>query len=600
MIMSDKIRKALVIKSISAAAAACLFAVVQGCATQPTQTQSSNDYAPSDSASTDTAMTDSESTEASSTDNKAGGHSRWATAHDHKGNAYFRTVTSTTEGSVSVEGNAIHYHAVAGLLIVHPKGWNDADGKSAGDDPSTSQSHGEQAEKKTPEASMFYVAYFKDGEKPGDRPITFLYNGGPGSSTVWLHMGAFGPRRVVTADHTHTPAAPYQLVNNDYSLLDASDLVFVDAPGTGFSRVKPGAEKDFFGADQDVHAFSEFIMQFLSKYGRWNSPKYLYGESYGTPRSANLINVLETEDDTDFNGVILLSQILNYDNSPDIVTVNPGVDVAYELALPTYAATAWYHHKLPSASQSLDSLLSEVEQFAIGDYAAALRAGSTLSPDRRDAIAAKLHDYTGLPVSYIKKADLRIDGGEFAHSLQGDADLTTGRLDSRFSGPSMDPLSQRADYDPQAASIASAYVSAFNNYVRTDLHYGMRMTYKPEIPLFRTWNYQHQAPGIEFALPQALNVMPDLANAMKYDPDLKIMLNGGYFDLATPFYQGMYEMAHLPMPKKLQANIEYRYYESGHMVYAHLPALKQLHDNVAAFIANTEHQQAGPPQDEQQ
>ncbi|MGH8202226.1 MAG: S10 family peptidase [Steroidobacteraceae bacterium] len=566
--MSEKMRTTAVAKSVSAATAACLFALVQGCAMQPTQqAQTASDYTPSDSGASDPAP-----------DPKPAGRSQWAKAHAHKSNPYFRTVTSTSEGSVTVEGNAIHYHAVTGLLIVHPKGWNDAADKDG------------HAQKKSPEASMFYVAYFKDGEKPGDRPITFLYNGGPGSSTVWLHMGAFGPRRVVTADHTHTPPAPYQLVNNDYSLLDASDLVFVDAPGTGFSRVKPGAEKDFFGADQDVHAFAEFIMQFLAKYGRWNSPKYLFGESYGTPRSANLINVLETEDDTDFNGVILLSQILNYDDSPDIVRANPGVDLAYQLALPTYAATAWYHHKVANPGESLEQLLGEVEQFAMGDYAAALRAGSTLSSGQFDAIAAKLHDYTGLPVRYIKKANLRINGSEFEQSLQANADLTTGRLDSRFSGPSLDPLSEGAEYDPQAASIGSAYVAAFNNYVRHDLHYGMRMTYKPEIPLFRSWDYQHAPPGVGAPLPQALNVMPDLANAMKFDPKLRISLNGGYFDLATPFYQGMYEMAHLPMPRKLQSNIEYHYYESGHMVYAHVPALKQLHDNAAAFIANTEHQ----------
>jgi carboxypeptidase C (cathepsin A) len=591
MTMSEKTRQALVTKGISAAAAASLFALIQGCALQPTQSsQPSADYAQADSSAADAGPAE---------DMSAKHGSRWAKAHEHKGNPYFRTVTSTTEGSVTVEGNTIHYHAVAGLLIVHPKGWNDAAGRGAGEDPPMGPRHGHGPRSKPPEASMFYVAYFKDGESPSDRPITFLYNGGPGSSTVWLHMGAFGPRRVVTADHTHTPPAPYQLVNNDYSLLDASDLVFVDAPGTGFSRVKPGAEKDFFGADQDVHAFSEFIMQFLSKYGRWNSPKYLFGESYGTPRSANLINVLETEDDTDFNGVILLSQILNYDDSPDIVRFNPGVDLAYELALPSYAATAWYHHKLPNSSQPLQPLLTEVEQFAMGDYAAALRAGSTLSPDQRDAIAAKLHEYTGLPVSYLEKANLRIDGGEFEHSLQGETDLTTGRLDSRFSGPSLDPLSESSEYDPQSAAIASAYVSAFNNYVRKDLHYGMGMRYKPEIPLFRMWDYEHQPPGQDQPLPQALNVMPDLANAMKYDPDLKVMLNGGYFDLATPFYQGMYEMAHLPMPRKLQANIEYHYYESGHMVYVHVPALKELHDNVAAFIANTEHQQQanqGDPQ----
>ena len=579
MIMSDRVRSRLIMKGIPAVAAAALFALV-GCATQPTQNQASNDSPQADSTSGGAGAADPPADRG----HEVGGD------HHRKGNPYFRTATRTTEASVTVEGNTIHYHAVAGLLIVHPKGWNDAASPAGGE---------HKPAKRPPESSMFYVAYFKDGEKPSNRPITFLYNGGPGSSTVWLHMGAFGPRRIVTADHAHTPPAPYQLVNNDYSLLDASDLVFIDAPGTGFSRVTPGAEKDFWGADPDVHAFSEFIMQFLSKYGRWNSPKYLFGESYGTPRSANLINVLETEDNTDFNGVILLSQILSYDASTGMARNNPGVDLPYELALPTYAATAWYHHKLPNAQQQLEPLLQEVEHFALTDYARALRAGSLLSRDERDAVAAKLHEYTGLPVAYIKKADLRIDGGEFEHELQADTDTTTGRLDSRFSGPSLDPLSQRADYDPQSAALSSAYVAAFNNYVRNDLHYGSDMHYLPSARLFRIWDSRHQPPGAPFPLPQALNVMPDLANAMKLDPGLKVMLNGGYFDLATPFFEGMYEMAHLPMPKKLQANIEYHYYESGHMVYVHVPTLKELHDNVATFIANTEHQQMNQQQDDQ-
>jgi carboxypeptidase C (cathepsin A) len=591
MIMSDSARTGLLKKGLATAATASLFALV-GCAMQPTQSaQSSTDYSPPDPPAADSGASDGMQSK-----HDSAAKQDW---HHHRMNPYFRTATSTTEGSVSVEGNTIHYHAVAGLLIVHPEGWNDAAGKSDDTDPSSGMQHAKDSKSKSPKASMFYVAYFKDGESPGNRPITFVYNGGPGSASMWLHMGAFGPRRVVTEDHAHSPPAPYQMVNNDYSLLDASDLVFIDAPGTGFSRVAPGGEKDFLGADQDVHAFSEFIMQFLAKYGRWNSPKYLFGESYGTPRSANLINVLETKDSTDFNGVILLSQILNYDNSPGRPQNNPGIDLGYELALPTYAATAWFHHKLPSSGQPLQALLTEVESFALGDYAQALREGSALSPDQRDAIASKLHDYTGLPVAYIKKADLRIDGGEFEQNLQGDADLTTGRLDTRFSGPTLDPLSQRADYDPQSAAIGSAYVSAFNNYVRKDLHYGMQLHYRPSTSYYRTWNFQHQPPGAPFALPQALNVMPDLANAMKYNPNLKIMLNGGYFDLATPFYEGMYEMAHLPMPRKLQANIEYHYYESGHMVYAHIPALKELHDNVATFIANTEHQ-SGQQQDSQQ
>jgi carboxypeptidase C (cathepsin A) len=436
---------------------------------------------------------------------------------------------------------------------------------------------------------MFYVAYFKSGGGP--RPVTFFYNGGPGSATVWLHLGAFGPRRVVTATDVHTPAAPYSLVNNASSLLDATDLVFIDAPGTGFSRIAgKDKEKAFFGVDQDAHAFAEFIPQFLSKYGRWNAPKYLFGESYGTPRSAVVVNELEADRSIDLNGVILLSQILNFDLSPDRPTGNPGIDVPYQTVLPTYAATAWYHHKLPDEHTSLEALLAEVEQFAMNDYARALAAGSDLGASERTAMAEKLHRYTGLPVDYILKADLRIDGGEFRQNLQGDSGTTTGRLDSRFSGPDLDPLSQRADYDPQSTALGSAYVSAFNDYVRRDLHYGEDKIFKPRIETFRTWSFVHRLPGQNeppVSSRQGTNVLPDLANAMKLNPNLKIQLNAGYFDLATPFYQGIYEMHHLPIPQKLQANIEYKFYESGHMVYAKEASLKQLHDNVAEFIRRT-------------
>jgi carboxypeptidase C (cathepsin A) len=403
-------------------------------------------------------------------------------------------------------------------------------------------------------------------------------------------MGAFGPRHVVTSTDAHTPAAPYALVNNGASLLDATDLVFIDAPGTGFSRIAgKDKEKAFFGVDPDAYAFADFISQFLTKYGRWNSPKYLFGESYGTPRSAVLINQLESERSIDFNGVILLSQILNFDLSPDRPTGNPGVDLPYQTALPTYAATAWYHHKLPGEHANLEALLQEVEQFAMGDYARALAAGSELSATDRAATADKLHQYTGLPVDYILKADLRIDGGEFRQTLQGSDGMTTGRLDTRFSGPDIDPLAQRADYDPQASALGSAYVSAFNDYVRNDLHYGGDKQFKPSIGTFRTWNFQHQLPGQSEpgSSRQGSNVMPDLANAMKVNPNLKVQLNAGYFDLATPFYQGVYEMHHLPMPASLQANIEYHFYDSGHMVYAKDASLKLLHENVADFIRRT-------------
>jgi carboxypeptidase C (cathepsin A) len=501
---------------------------------------------------------------------------------------FFKPTEKTTQGSVTVEGMTVDYQATAGTLIVHPKGWDDVE-PHAGDDSDDGDDDDKDSKAAPAEASMFFVYYAKRGADPEGRPITFLYNGGPGSSSVWLHMGAFGPRRVVTADATHTPAAPYSVVNNDYSLLDASDLVFIDAPGTGFSRIAgKDKEKSFYGVDEDGYAFAEFIGEFLARYGRWNSPKYLFGESYGTTRSAVLANQLESDRDVDFNGIILLSEILNYDLSVDSPEGNPGIDLPYQLALPTYAATAWYHHRLPGNPKDLQSLLTQVEHFAMTDYAMALAQGSSLSAGQRTVIATKLHQFTGLPDWYIRKADFRIDGGEFEKSLEDNEDMTTGRLDTRFTGPSMDPLSKEADYDPQAAAISSAYVSAFNDYVRKQLNYGQNESFKAELDLEKDWNFQHQPPDSGQPLSQAANVMPDLAAAMIYNPTLRVLLNAGYFDLATPYFEGVYELHHLPIPQRLQGNIEYQFYPSGHMVYANVEALKQLHDHVAAFIRETE------------
>ncbi|HEX2594664.1 MAG TPA: hypothetical protein VHL34_24385 [Rhizomicrobium sp.] len=497
---------------------------------------------------------------------------------------FFKVEDAKSTGSVSTSsGGFVSYDAVAGTLVVHAKDWDDvpqpADKKDKDDDSNPNA-----------EASMFYAAYFKKGADPHTRPITFVYNGGPGSATVWLHMGAFGPKRVVTIDGAHTPAAPYNLVNNDSTLLDVSDLVFIDAPGAGFSRIAgKDKEKAFFGIDEDANAFAEFIMQFLSKYGRWNSPKYLFGESYGTTRSAVLVNLLETQKAVDFNGVILLSQILNFDLSPDGPYTNPGVDLPYQLALPTYAASAWYHHKSGSKAKDLPALLHEVQTWAMGPYAQALQAGGILTQAQRLQVANKLHYFTGLPVSYILKADLRIDGGEFEKNLQDDVGYTTGRLDTRFSGPTMDPLSKEADYDPQSAAISSAYVSAFNDYVRKDLKFNQTRGFRLFADTSK-WNFQHQPPNANYPVTAAANVMPDLATAMKYNPSLKVMLNAGYYDLATPFYEGVYEMRHLQIPPKLQANIRYQFYESGHMVYANTDSLKQLHDHVADFIRGTDNQ----------
>jgi carboxypeptidase C (cathepsin A) len=490
----------------------------------------------------------------------------------------FAPEQQSSHGSVTIGGRRIDYEAVAGTLVVHTKGWDDVPQNA---DP--------EAKEPPAEASMFYVAYFAGGDHKSPRPITFLYNGGPGSSTVWLHMGAFGPKRIVTANDSHTPAAPYSLVNNDYSLLDVSDLVFIDAPGTGFSRVAgKDHDKAFYGVDADAHAFADFITQFLSKYARWNSPKYLFGESYGTTRSAVVVNLLQSDYDVDFNGVILLSQILSFDDSVDGPESNPGIDLPYQLALPTYAASAWYHHKLPGPERALPALLADVEQFAMHDYADALQQGGELPAERRTAIAQQLHQYTGLPVDYIEKADLRINGGVFEKALQDAAGLTTGRLDARFSGPTFDRLSKEAAYDPQSAAISSAYVSAFNDYARTELKISPERQFKPEVELWRSWNFQHQPPGAPQPLPQAANVLPDLATAMKYNPNLRILVTGGYYDIATPYYAARYEMRQLPVPAELHKNIEFRFYESGHMIYAHEPSARKLHADVADFIQRTD------------
>jgi carboxypeptidase C (cathepsin A) len=485
-------------------------------------------------------------------------------------------------GTVIVGGQPVAYDAIAGTFVVHAKDWQDTDALEA--DADTSSDKDKKASK--PEASMFYTAYFKQGAMSAGRPITFLFNGGPGSSTVWLRMGAFGPVRVLTADARHTPG-PYATVDNDQSLLDASDLVFIDAPGTGFSRIAgKDKEKAFYGVDQDIHAFTDFITQFLTKYGRWNSPKYLFGESYGTMRAAGLSLSLQKAD-VDLNGVILLSAILNWDVMPDDPQLNPGIDMPYVVALPTYAATAWYFNKVPSRPASLTAFLDQVEQFATGDYAQALLKGNALSDPDRMRIARQLSAYTGISVPYLLKSNLRIEYGSFQKELLGDKALTTGTLDTRFLGATLDPLSKVATYDPQGSAIGAAYVAVWQSYVRDRLHYEPGIQYKAGIPIYSKWDYKHQPPGADKPLIMLPNVLPDLAAAMKQNPDLKVMVNGGYYDVSTPYFEGKMELRHLPVPPNLLSNIEYHYYESGHMVYVHPPTLKALHDNVAGFIRRT-------------
>ncbi|MBU6403340.1 MAG: peptidase S10 [Pseudomonadota bacterium] len=487
----------------------------------------------------------------------------WATPH-----------TSATTGEVTINGKHIDYTADTGTIILHDK-----QGKPTGE--------------------MFYVAYIKRGVDAAKRPISFLYNGGPGSSSVWLHMGAFGPVRVVTQSHIHTPPAPYRLVNNDYSLLNASDLVFVDAMGTGYSRILGKAEggvgtpKMFYGVDPDGQAFAQFISNFLSQYGRWNSPKYLIGESYGTTRNAVLANILEQQDNIDLNGVVMMSSILNFDTSIDQPNLNPGINLPYALALPSYAAIAWYHKALANPPATLHPWLDQVQTWAMGPYLQALNEGAALPVVQEDAIARQMATYTGLPERYVLRADLRVTGPEFEQTLLLPRGETTGRLDARFSGPTMDPLAESAMYDPQSAAISSAYTAAFNDYVRKTLKFGGKHTYKiVSNTVGNDWNLLHTPPGQTSPAYIATNVMPDLAAAMSYNPDLKVMVNAGYYDLATPYYAAWYQFEQLPMQRKLMHNIQFHYYHVGHMLYVRPQDLVKVHANIVKFIRSTDHEPA--------
>lgn len=495
-----------------------------------------------------------------------------STTDRKEGLAPLKDESQRTHQSIALGGRSVAYVAEAGVQVVHTR------------DPLDEQPQTGDKSVVAPEATLSYTAYFLGKEADARRPIMFVFNGGPGSSSLWLHLGAFGPKRVMTRDGAHTPAAPYALVDNTATLLPDADLVFIDAPGTGFSHLRgTDADKAFYGVDEDVAAFGRFIVDFLSRHGRWNSPKFVFGESYGTTRAAALAYHLQDHYSMDLNGVILLSQILCFDNNADTPQWNPAVDQPYVLALPTYAATAWYHHVLPTSPPALEPFLAEVEHFAMHEYWPALAAGRQLEAAERARIVERLHAYTGLSTQLIERADLRINVGVFAQHVLGD-DRATGRLDTRFAGVTLDPLGKEAAYDPQSAAISSAYVSALNDYLRRELKFGEGMHYRHEGDFGERWDYLHRPPGEKTKVPQATNVIPDLAVAMKQNPQLKVMMNGGYFDLATPYFAAEYELSHLPMSAATAANIEVKLYPSGHMVYALDTARVALSNNVADFI----------------
>ncbi len=493
---------------------------------------------------------------------------------------------SVTDGSVTVGGKAIAFRTVAGMLTVGSTDSQDAtiglDGKLL---PGSGVELPPKPEDRPATSRMFYTAYFAKETDARTRPIVFIYNGGPGSATMFLRMTSMGPVRVQIPDLQHPAGGPYQIAPNPYCLLDAADLVFIDAPGTGYSRVEgKDAFKAFYGIDQDAGAFDRFIRRFMTKFDRWNSPRFLFGESYGTTRDAVLASTLRRHG-VDLNGVVFLSQILSFDNSADGSDANPGTENGFFLALPSFAATAWYHHKVANQPATLKPWIHEVEQYALTDYAEALLQGADLSADRKSAVAAKLESYTGIPASLWVKANLRLTGAEFAKYLQEPAGITTGRLDSRFEGPEMDPLERDAAYDPFSDSIESAILAAMNTYARQTLKFGENMTYKPSArePGFN-WDMKHHAPGPEGWEGTSTNVMADLAYTMKANPNMRVLLMGGYFDLGTLYFGATYEMKHLPMPQNLQKNIDYKFFPTGHMVYVNEDALRALHERTVQFI----------------
>jgi carboxypeptidase C (cathepsin A) len=464
-----------------------------------------------------------------------------------------------TQHEWKAAGAPVSYTATAGNLVIH-----DDDDK--------------------PYGSVFYVAYTKnDVADVGTRPVTFLYNGGPGAATIWLHMGSVGPMRVVTASPDATGSAPYKLVPNEYSLLGKTDLVFVDAVGTGFSKpVGKATEKDFAGTDEDVKAFERFIERYITVNKRWNSPKYLMGESYGTTRSAALADALQ-EKGIELNGVVLVSSILNY-----AVRV-PGYDMEPIVYLPSYAAIAWFHNKLAQKPADLKAFLEEVRRYARGPYAEALAQGDKLPDAERDAVAQKLSSYTGLSVEYLKQTNLRISPFRFRKELlRGEREIV-GRYDARFEGTDVDAAGEAPGYDPSATAITGAFVAAFHEYLSHDLNDTTADTYYVSGPkVNESWNWKHKVADRSSPL-QLPYVAGDLADAMRKNPKLKVFSANGYFDLATPFFSTEYDLDHMYLEPALRSNVEFGYYPAGHMIYLNVEALKEFRDDMNRFYAETTH-----------
>jgi carboxypeptidase C (cathepsin A) len=465
--------------------------------------------------------------------------------------------SSVTEHTIKIGGQTIPYKATASTILLK----NDKD---------------------EPTASIFSTAYTRtDTKDTTQRPIAFIYNGGPGSASLWLHMGAFGPRRVVTENAAPTGAGPYQLVDNTSSLLDKTDMVFIDPVGTGFSHAVGKAQnKDFWGIDQDVKSLAQFIQLYISRNNRWNSPKFLIGESYGTFRSVALGNYLQDHEGVYINGIVLISTVL------DLTTLefNTGDDMPYIFYVPSYAASAWYYKTLKNRPDDLDAFLKEARQFASSEYAEALMKGSSLTDDEKHQIAKKYSEFTGLSEDYILKANLRVALSQFQAELQRSRGLTVGRYDARYSGPTDDLLTENAEYDPSYSAISGAFTAAINSYLREDLKFSSELAYQA-LPngISEQWDWKHNINGPHFG-PTVPSVEDDMVQAFIDNPGLQVQVENGFFDMATPFLATEYTMDHLGLPANLRSRIHFEYYQSGHMIYLNEKELPTLKSNIASFI----------------
>ena len=473
-----------------------------------------------------------------------------------------KATVSTTMQSVNIKGNVIYLTAKAGTFEVR-----DENNKAI---------------------ALMGFTFYSRGERKGvatqRRPIVFAYNGGPGSSSFWLHMGVLGPKRIVVNDPEPTPGAPYSIVNNNFSILDVADLVMIDPVGTGLSVPMGKAQfKDFWGVDQDIRSLSLFITQFLIAEDRMNSPKYLLGESYGTFRNAGLMNKL-LDQGIAMNGVIMVSAVF------DLRTLlfPPNDDLPYIVHLPTYAATAWYHNKVKDKPEDVYAFLDQVRAFTEGVYAPALFQGDRLSADKKKEVAEALANHTGTDPEYWIKANLRVTASEFFAEFLRDEAQIVGRLDSRFTGINQDLLSQEGSHDPQSTSISPAYIAGFLDYYHGDLKVGKDQMYM--ITAGRRegfkWDWKHEG-NVDWGTQSAINTGIDLAEALSRDPNMKVLILNGIYDIATVFYGVEHSIDHLGLTEAVRNNIIMKYYEAGHMMYTHQPSLEQFKADVSEFIRET-------------